>query len=31
VSLVVQNTDQLSIAIRSLLKLPNVSTVERIV
>ena len=31
VSLVVQNTDQLNIAIRSLLKLPNVSTVERVV
>ncbi len=31
VSLVVQNADQLSIAIRSLLKLPNVSTVERVV
>ncbi len=31
VSLVVQNTDQLNIAIRRLLKLPNVSTVERVV
>ncbi len=30
ISLVVQNTDQLNIAIRSLLKLPNVSTVVRV-
>ena len=31
ISLVVQNTDQLNIAIRRLMKLPNVSTVERVV